>query len=52
MITILEVLDAQVSLIRANSTLINTIHDARIQEANLKSLLGTLDIEYQIKENQ
>ncbi len=50
--TILEVLDAQVSLIRANSTLINTIHDARVQEANLKSLLGTLDIEYQIKENQ
>ncbi len=49
--TILEVLDAQVSLIRANSTLINTIHDARVQEANLKSLLGTLDIEYQIKEN-
>lgn len=49
--TILEVLDAQVSLIRSNSTLINTIHDARIQEAILKALLGTLDLEYQIEED-
>ena len=49
--TILEVLDAQVSLIRSNSTLINTIHDARIQEASLKALLGTLDLEYQIEED-
>ncbi len=45
--TILEVLDAQVSLIRSNSTLINTIHDARMQEASLKALLGTLDLDYQ-----
>jgi len=44
--TILEVLDAQVSLIRSNSTLINTVHDARVQEAGLKALLGTLDMEY------
>ena len=48
--TILEVLDAQVSLIRSNSTLINTIHDARMQEASLKALLGTLDMEYKIEE--
>ena len=47
--TILEVLDAQVSLIRSNSTLINTIHDARIQEMSLKALLGILDLEYQTK---
>ena len=49
--TILEVLDAQVSLIRSNSTLINTIHDARMQEASLKALLGTLDMEYKLEEN-
>ena len=48
--TILEVLDAQVSLIRSNSTLINTIHDARIQDMSLKALLGILDLEYQNKE--
>ena len=47
--TILEVLDAQVSLIRSNSTLINTVHDARIQEMSLKALLGMLDLEYQTK---
>jgi outer membrane protein TolC len=50
--TILEVLDAQVSLIRSNSTLINTVHDARIQEMRLKALLGMLDIEYQTKEEE
>ena len=49
--TILEVLDAQVSLIRSNSTLINTIHDARMQEASLKALLGTLDMEYKLEED-
>ena len=48
--TILEVLDAQVSLIRSNSNLINTIHDARVQEASLKAVLGTLDLEYQPEE--
>ena len=44
--SILEVLDAQVSLIRTKSTLINSIHEARIQEMNLKALLGVLDLEY------
>jgi len=48
--TILEVLDAQVSLIRSNSNLINAIHDARVQEASLKAVLGTLDLEYKPKE--
>ena len=45
--TILEVLDAQVSLIRSNSSLINIIHDARIQEARLNAILGVLDVKYQ-----
>ena len=45
--TILEVLDAQVSLIRSNSTLINSIHDARIQEMNLDAILGILDLKYE-----
>ena len=49
--TILEVLDAQVSLTRSNSTLINTIHEAWMQEASLKALLGTLDLEYQLEEH-
>ena len=49
--TILEVLDAQISLFRSNTTLINTIHNARIQEANLKALIGSLDFEYQYKED-
>ena len=44
--TILEVLDAQASLVLSNSTLINTVHDARIQEASLKALIGNLDFEY------
>ena len=48
--TILEVLDAQVSLVRSNSNLINAVHDARVQEASLKAVLGTLDLEYKIKE--
>ena len=48
--TILEVLNSQVSLIRSNSTLINTVHDARIQEMGLKALLGILDLEYQTNE--
>ena len=45
--TILEVLDAQVSLMRSKSSLINIIHDARIQEANLNALLGVLDKKYE-----
>ena len=48
--TILEVLDAQISLIRSNTNLITVVHNARIQEANLKALLGILDTEYKIKE--
>ena len=44
--TILEVLDAQVSLMRSKSSLINIIHDARIQEASLNALLGVLDGKY------
>ena len=49
--TILEVLDAQVSLIRSNSTLINSIHDARIQEMNLDAILGILDLKYEKAED-
>lgn len=45
--TILEVLDAQVSVIRAQSSVITTKYDARIQQANLKALLGTLDSDLQ-----
>ena len=45
--TILEVLDAQVSLMRSKSSLINIIHDARIQEASLNAILGVLDGKYQ-----
>lgn len=45
--TILEVLDAQVSVLRAKSSVITTKYDARIQQANLKALLGTLDTELQ-----
>ena len=44
--TMLEVLDAQVSLMRSKSSLINIIHDARIQEASLNALLGVLDGKY------
>ena len=44
--TILEVLDAQVSLMRSKSSLINIIHDARIQESSLNALLGVLDRKY------
>ena len=38
------------SLGHSNSNLINIIHDARVQEASLKAVLGTLDLEYQPKE--
>ena len=41
--TILEVLDAQVSVVSARSSLIRMKYDAFIEQANLKSLLGTLD---------
>ena len=41
--TMLEVLDAQVSVVRATSSLIRSKYDAYISQANLKGLLGTLD---------
>jgi|TARA_Y100000310_G_scaffold330085_2_gene401119 TolC family type I secretion outer membrane protein len=44
--TILEVLDAQVSVVRARSSLIRSKYDAYIEQANLKALLGTLDSAY------
>lgn len=44
--TILEVLDAQVSVTQARSDVITTKYDALIQEANLKAVLGTLDREF------
>ena len=40
---ILEVFDAQVSVVRARSSLIRSKYDAYIEQANLKALLGTLD---------
>jgi len=43
--TILEVLDAQVSVVRARSSLIRSKYDAYIAQTNLKGLLGTLDSE-------
>lgn len=44
--TILEVLDAQVSVTQVRSDVITTKYDALIQEANLKAVLGTLDREF------
>lgn len=44
--TILEVLDAQVSVSQARSSLVSTKYDARSQEAQLRALLGTLDQDY------
>ena len=41
--TILEVLDAQVSVVKARSDVITTLYDARIQEAQVDALLGVLD---------
>ena len=43
--TILEVLNAQVSVVQARSSLVRSKYDAFIQQANLKALLGTLDTE-------
>ena len=43
--TILEVLNAQVSVVQAKSSLVRSKYDAFIQQANLKALLGTLDTE-------
>ena len=41
--TILEVLDAQVSVSQARSSLVSTKYDSRTQEVQLSALLGTLD---------
>ncbi len=41
--TILEVLDAQVSVVKARSDVITTLYDARIQEARVEALMGVLD---------
>ena len=43
--TILEVLNAQVSVVQARSSLVRSKYVAFIQQANLKALLGTLDSE-------
>ncbi len=32
------------------STLINTVHEARINQTNLESILGLLDLKYQLGE--
>lgn len=45
-LTILEVLDAQVSVTQARSSLVTTKYDARTQEAQLRAILGTLDQDY------
>ena len=45
--SILELLDAQLALIQASSTLVRTKYDAAIQVANLDNLLGTLDKKYE-----
>jgi TolC family type I secretion outer membrane protein len=45
--TILEVLDAQVSLTQARSNLVTTRYDARSQEAAFRAILGTLDREFE-----
>ncbi len=44
--TILEVLDAQVSVSQARCSLVSIKYDARTQEAQLRALLGTLDQDY------
>jgi len=41
--SILEVLDAQVSLVSARSSLIRSKYDSMIEQASLKAILGTLD---------
>ena len=43
---ILELLDAQLAVIQASSSLVTTKYDAAIQLANLDNLIGTLDKKY------
>ena len=45
--SILELLDAQVSVTRSRVDLVSSKYDARIQEAYLKAQLGVLDIEFE-----
>ena len=45
--SILELLDAQVSVTRARVDLVSSKYDARIQEAYLKAQLGILDKEFE-----
>ena len=45
-LTILEVLDAQVSVSQARSSLVTTKYDAKTHEAQLRAILGTLDQDY------
>ncbi|MBA7568091.1 Outer membrane protein TolC [subsurface metagenome] len=42
-ISILDLLTAQLSLIRARSTLVRTTYDIKIAEAQLETLMGTMD---------
>ena len=44
--TILELLDAQLTVIQASSSLVGTKYDAAIQSASLDDLIGTLDRKY------
>ena len=44
--TILELLDAQLTVIQASSSLVATKYDAAIQSASLDDLIGTLDRKY------
>ncbi len=44
--TILEVLDAQVSVSQARSSLVTIKYDAKTQEAQFRAILGTLDQDY------
>ncbi|RMF10525.1 MAG: TolC family protein [Candidatus Neomarinimicrobiota bacterium] len=44
--SILELLDAQVSVVQARSNYITTYYDTRIQEARVEALMGTLDAVY------
>ena len=46
-VSILELLDAQVSATRARADLVSSKYEARIQEAYLKAQLGVLDIEFE-----
>jgi outer membrane protein TolC len=42
----LKLLDAQLTVIQASSSLVGTKYDAAIQSASLDDLIGTLDRKY------